>query len=122
VWQRFVQLEQFFDSLDGDVMLLDHRSTLYKGIATRFDYEEKAESPWAINYSLSFEAYTDEMYGERLGQAIKRLGTYDALQNGGARDYVAALTYSAMLKTLGQTQFANQIPGRAGISRVIGVL
>lgn len=118
VWQGFVQLEEFFDSLDGDVMLLDHRATLYRGLVTKFDYEERADRPWDIVYGLTFEAYTDEMFGERLGQAIKRLATYENLN----RDYVASMTYSALLKTLGNTDFVNRIPGRAGVTRAIGVI
>jgi len=124
VWQSFVQLERFFDSMDGDVMLLDHRSTLYCGIPTRFDYEERADKPWDIAYNLTFEAYTDELFGERLGQAIKRLASYENL----GRDYVATLTYRAMLNALGNTEYVEGMkktaPGvlKTGGTRIVGVV
>lgn len=118
IYQKFVQFEEWFESLDRDVALLDHRGTLYRGAHTTFGYEERAERPWEITYEFAFEAYTDEMYGDRLGQAIKRLGKYENLN----KNYVAALTYRALVTALGNTDSVSSIPWREGISKFVGVL
>ena len=105
VWQKFVQFEVWFEQMNRDVMLLDHRGTLYRGAQTQFSYTERADDPFQIQYQFNFEAYTDELYGERLGEAIKRLGREDYL----SKDYVAQMAYSAFTKALGQASFVDKV-------------
>lgn len=118
VWQKFIQLEEFFESLDRDVMLLDHRGTLYRGCATTFNYGEDANRPFDISYNLTFEAYTDSLSGERLGAAIQRMGKWEELH----KDYIASMTYRALLRALGSTRAVSEFPGREGITSAISVV
>jgi len=97
VYQKFEQFKVWYESLNRDIMLLDHHGTLYKGICSDFSYNENASDPWKITYSFTFEAYTDKMYGERLGKAIKRLGKEDYLSG----NYIASLAFAALTKAIG---------------------
>jgi len=117
VYQRFIQFEAWFEQMNRDVMLLDHRGTLYRGAQTQFSYTERADDPYQISYTFSFEAYTDELYGEKLGEAIKRLGREDYLST----DYVASMAYAAFTKILGTPREADTTTAQFG-SRLLGTV
>jgi len=117
VWQKFIQFEVWFEQMNRDVMLLDHHGTLYRGAQTQFSYGERADDPYQIQYQFNFEAYTDELYGERLGEAIRRLGREDYL----SKNYVANMAYAAFSKALGQARGVDTTSVQLG-ARLLGTV
>jgi hypothetical protein len=108
VWQKFLKLELFIEKLDGDVMLLSHRGDLYRGAVTSFNYTEEATRPYSIEYGMTFEAYTDELGKEVLGNAIKRLSFKAFL----GENYIPSTLLRGLQEALGVGFFTDTIPGR----------
>ena len=108
VWQKFLKLELFLERLDGDIMMINHRGDLYRGAVTNFSYTEDANRPWTIEYSFTFEAYTDELGKEVLGAAIKRLSFKAFL----GEQLLPNSLLRALSETFGLGQITDTIPGR----------
>jgi len=49
VFQKFLQFIQFYESLNNDIMLQDHRGNLYRGAIKTFSYTDAAKSLMRLN-------------------------------------------------------------------------
>ena len=116
VWQKFLRFELFFEHMDNDIYLVNHRGDIYRGAITQFSYEERGDRPWSIDYSMTVEAYTDELGRQKLGDAIKRLAFLAML----GQATLPQLLVQEMIELFGPLGVVlDNLPGRGGPSDIV---
>jgi len=59
-WLRFQRLQEFFDSVTGDIMMI-HDGIFYLGFMDDFNWDQDSSRPHGIYWSFSFMAYPDKI-------------------------------------------------------------